>query len=473
MSPFETLLTALKTDALLQRDGAETLYAQLAGALTEAIRSGALRPGDRLPPHRELASELGINITTVTRAMAVLQEQGLIESRPGRGTQVAQPRQPAVQFQSAPSDAPGLIDLSVNRPATDAYNKALAGLLPRLVSDPRFIGMKDYHPSEGMPWAREAAAHWLRALDVPAQAANLVITEGAQHGIACILRAMTVAGDTVLADSITYQGINALCRSLGLNLVGVDGDARGMNPQALSEAIETHGPRLLFLVPSIHNPTAITLDAQRRAELLAVMEPHDDLWLIEDDVYRPLLEQRDETFIARRPQRTFYVTALSKCIAPGLRMGFVVAPPAQVQNIAATLRIDCWSTSPLNALIATRLIEERGSEELIAHQREELRARQALLAAHLEGLRYQASDVGTHAWLHLPEPWNASRFARLCQEQGVGVLPGGAFSLRQDQSPNAVRINLSAAKSREQLVQALDVIARLAQQGHLHMHDRV
>lgn len=473
MSPFKELLAALKTDTLLQRDSAETLYAQLASSLAEAIRSGALRPGERLPPHRELAGELGINITTVTRAMAVLQEQGLVESRPGRGTQVAVPRQVQVQFQSAPSDAPGMIDLSVNRPATDAYTQALATLLPRLASDPRFTGMKEYHPSEGMPWAREAAASWLRSLDVPAQASNVVITEGAQHGIACILRAMTVAGDTVLADSITYQGINALCRSLGLNLVGVEGDERGMNPQALGEAIATYAPRVLFLVPSIHNPTAITLDAQRRADLLEVLAPHDDLWLIEDDVYRPLLEHRDETFMLRRPARTFYVTALSKCIAPGLRIGFVVAPSEQLQNIATTLRIDCWSISPLNALIATRLIEDRVSEALIAHQREELRERQALLAEHLKGLHYQASDVGTHAWLQLPEPWSASRFARLCREHGVGLLPGGAFSLRHDQSPNAVRINLSAAKSRAQLVQALDVIARFAQQGHLHMFDRV
>ncbi|WP_123417586.1 aminotransferase class I/II-fold pyridoxal phosphate-dependent enzyme, partial [Pseudomonas brassicacearum] len=96
---------------------------------------------------------------------------------------------------------------------------------------------------------------------VHAEASQMLIVEGAQHGIANTLRSLTNSGDTVLADSVTYQGINALCRSLGLILVGVDADSRGMSPDALRLACTEHQPRLLFLVPSIHNPTAITLVA--------------------------------------------------------------------------------------------------------------------------------------------------------------------------------------------------------------------
>ncbi|QEY63237.1 PLP-dependent aminotransferase family protein [Metapseudomonas lalkuanensis] len=472
MSQFEQLLGELKANAGLHRDSAETLYAQLADALSEAIRSGKLKPGDRLPPHREFASALELNITTITKAMAVLQQKGLVESRPGRGTQVAQPRHPAAQFQSAPSNDPGTVDLSVNRPATDGFNRVLAQLLPRLSSDSRFVDMKDYHPSEGPLWAREAAAQWLRHTGVQAEARQVLIVEGAQHGIASTLRSLTSSGDVILADSVTYQGINALCRSLGLILVGVDSDARGMCPDALREACTEHQPRLLFLVPSIHNPTAITLDTERREELAAVIR-ETNLLVIEDDVYRPLLDQSPPPIASMLPERTIYVSALSKCIAPGLRMGFVVAPLALVQDIAAMQRIDCWSTSPFTALIATRLIEDGHAEQLVAEQREELRSRQALLAAHLEGLEFQHSATGTHAWLILPEPWTGSRFARLCQDRGVVLLAGGAFTLRPELSPQAVRINISAALSREQLVKALKEISQLARQGHLYMHNRI
>jgi DNA-binding transcriptional MocR family regulator len=472
MSQFEQLLDELKASAALQRDKAETLYAQLADSLAEAIGNGKLKPGERLPPHREFASALGVNITTVTKAMAVLQQKGLVESRPGRGTQVAQPRHPAAQFQSAPSNDPGTVDLSVNRPATDGFNRILAQLLPRLSSDPRFGDMKDYHPSEGPLWAREAAAQWLRHTGVEAQASQMLIVEGAQHGIANTLRSLTNSGDTVLADSVTYQGINALCRSLGLILIGVDADARGMSPEALRLACAEHQPRLLFLVPSIHNPTAITLDAERREELAAVIR-ETNLLVIEDDVYRPLLDQSPPAFAALMPERTIYISALSKCIAPGLRMGFVMAPQPLVQDVAAMQRIDCWSTSPLTALIATRLIEDGHADHLVSEQREELRIRQALLATHLEGLEFQHSATGTHAWLVLPEPWTGSRFARLCQDRGVVLLAGGAFTLRPELSPQAVRINISAALSREQLIKALSVISQLARQGHLYMHNRI
>lgn len=472
MNPFEQLLDELKASAALQRDKTETLYAQLADALAEAIEGGKVKPGDRLPPHRDFASALGLNIATVTRAMAVLQQKGLVQSRPGRGTQVALTRHPAAQFQSAPSNDPDTIDLSVNRPATDGFNRILAHLLPHLSADPRFVDMKDYHPSEGPGWAREAAARWLRHTGVPAEPEQMLIVEGAQHGIASTLRSLTNTGDVVLADSVTYQGINALCRSLGLVLIGVDADSRGMTPEALRQACVEYEPKLLFLVPSIQNPTAITLDAERRTALASVIR-ETNLLVIEDDVYRPLLDKSPPSFASLIPQQTVYISALSKCIAPGLRMGFVMAPRPLVQAISTMQRIDCWSTSPLTSLIATRLIEDGHAQQLVSEQREELRSRQQLLAKHLDGLEFQNSPTGTHAWLVLPEPWIGSRFALLCQERGVVLLAGGAFSLRTELSTQAVRINISAALSREHLIKALIIISELARQGHLYMHNRI
>lgn len=470
---IDLLLGAVAEGMGRTRNRAEPLYEQLAQALAEGIRSGALVTGERLPPHRDLASRLNINITTVTKAMALLQEAGLVESRPGRGTSVKPLlHQPGAQFQSAPSRDPGRVDLSINRPATDSYSQELARLLPELSRDLRFGEVPDYHPSEGPAWAREAAASWLRQHGVTAEAGQLLIAEGAQHGIACTLRAIAERGDTVLADAITYQGINALCRTLGLNLVGVDGDDKGMLPAALEQACVKHSAKVLFLVPSLHNPTAVTLSAERRHALAEVADRHR-LLLIEDDVYRPLLDQSPLPFVALLPERTVYITALSKCIAPGLRMGFVMAPPRLVGDISATLRIDCWSVSPLSALIATRFIESGKALEMVAMQREELRARQDLLRQTFGDLQVQAGATSPHAWLHLPEPWRASTFALTCQERGIGLLPGAAFTLRQEHPPHAVRINLSAARSRDDLARALETIARLARQGHLHMHDTV
>jgi DNA-binding transcriptional MocR family regulator len=460
---LETLLSAAEKD-FGSRNRSEPLYEQLANALAEAIHSGQIAPGEKLPPQRELASRLNLNITTITRAMAVLQEANLIETRPGRGTRVSAHRSKETQFQSAPRNEPGTIDLSVNRPATDAYNHALAAMLPELSKDPRFSSMKDYHPSEGPTWAREAAAHWLRQQGLSASATQVVICDGAQHGLALALRAIAETGDSVLADDVTYQGIAALCRTLDLNLVGVRTDERGMCPRALREACRQHSPRVVFLVSSIQNPTAITLDEERRLELIEVIEEAGVL-LIEDDVYRPILDESPAPLARRLPEQTLYLTSLSKCVAPGLRIGFVLAPPNLVPDMSASLRVDCWSIAPLSALVATRLIESGKARDLVVVQREELRARQAILQQAMEGLNVRSGATAPHAWFSLPDHWRGADFCQACLEHGVALLPGSAFSLVPEHVPNAVRINLSAAPTREQLARALNVIVNLAHRG--------
>lgn len=175
MTSIDTLLVTVAQTMQRPRNRAKPLYEQLSDALAEGIRTGVLASGERLPPHRELASRLSINITTVTKAMALLQEAGLVESRPGRGTTVKPLlHQPHAQFQSAPSDAPGRVDLSVNRPATNAYSHALAQVLTELASDPRYLEVQDYQQSEGPLWAREAGASWLSEYGVTAPGASPV-----------------------------------------------------------------------------------------------------------------------------------------------------------------------------------------------------------------------------------------------------------------------------------------------------------
>ena len=161
-----------------------------------------------------------------------------------------------------------------------------------------------------------------------------MLTDGAQHGLACVLRAVTQRGDVILADLITYQGISALCRSQGLDLRGLSIDREGMRPDAFEAACASSRPRAVFLVPSLHNPTTVTLSEERRRALIATARRHNVL-IIEDDVYRPLLTSDIPSFATLEPELTIHVSRLSKCIAPGLRYGFVVAPRAVLGNVAA------------------------------------------------------------------------------------------------------------------------------------------
>jgi DNA-binding transcriptional MocR family regulator len=448
------------------------IYQRLADAIGERIARGELVAGERLPPHREIARSLGINVTTVTRAFSALQQRGLVEARPGRGTLIATRETDEGSFKSAPSDEAGLIDLSVNRPATSAYLEALSTLMPRLARDRRFGSLQDYHPPEGPLWARSAVADWLSGVAGDGDAGRVVLTDGAQHGLACVLRALAQRDDVILADAITYQGIGALCRSQGLDLRGLPIDREGMRPDAFEAACATLRPRAVFLVPSLHNPTTVTLSEERRRALAAIARRHNVL-IIEDDVYRPLLDRDIPSFAALEPELTVHISGLSKCVAPGLRYGFVVAPRAVLGNVAAALRIDCWSISPLTALIATNLLEDDSATRIIEVQREELRRRQAVLREVLAAFDVQTHEASPHAWLHLPEPWRGAGFARACRQRGVGLLPADAFAVGRETLAHAVRINLGAAPSLNELRHALAIIAALLNAGHLEISGSV
>lgn len=452
-------------------EGEQPIYRQLVDAISGRIASGELQAGARLPPQRDIARALGINLTTVTRALTVLQQQGLVRARPGHGTIVAVQRGGDDQgFQSAPSDDADTVDLSVNRPATAAYLDALAKLLPKATRDRRYPALQDYQTPEGPAWARAAAARWLAPVIGAEDPGRIVLADGAQHGLACVLAALTEPGDVILADLVTYQGIKALCRSRGVDLRGLPADRQGMLLDAFEAACAQWRPRAVFLVPSLQNPTAVTLPADRREALAEIARRHNVL-IIEDDVYRPLLDDSPPSFAVLEPELTIHVSGFSKCIAPGLRMGFVAAPKALIGQIAAALRFDCWCISPLTALLGTLLLEEGLVDTLVGQQREELRLRQDLVRTILQRFDVQTGATSTHAWLHLPEPWRGHVFARISQREGVKVLAGDAFAVGRQTAPDAVRINVAAARSRDDLRRGLEILAELAGSGYLHLND--
>ncbi|MCA1493064.1 PLP-dependent aminotransferase family protein [Ensifer sp. NBAIM29] len=439
------------------------IYRQIADRIASEISEGRLAIGDRLPPQRDIARMAGVNLTTVTRAFADLQQRGLVESRPGRGSIIADPSITA-SFKSSPVEEQGFIDLSVNRPATTGYLEALAALMPHLADDRRYPVLQDFHAPEGPAWAREALAAWLAPVSGTNDPAQVIMTNGAQHGLACVLGAFARPGDSILADAITYQGIGALCRSLDLTLRPVAMDAGGMRPDAFEEACVAHNPSAVFLVPTLHNPTTITLAAERRAQLAAIARKHG-LLIIEDDVYRPLKVVAPPAFVLSDPDITIHVGGLSKCVAPGLRLGAVIAPKPMVSDIAAMLRINCWSTSPLNALVATRMIEDGLVSSVIAGQRAEFVARQAIVREVLSGFDLMTDDVATHFWLQLPDPWHGNAFARAASQAGVGVLAGEVFAVGRDSIAHAVRINVGAARSRASLRHALEALREVLAGG--------
>ncbi|WP_322093845.1 aminotransferase-like domain-containing protein [Paraburkholderia bannensis] len=468
----------------------EPKYRAIAYAYAQAINGGQMLPGEKLPAHRLLAKKLNVTTGTVSRAYTELERCGMVVARVGDGTYVAEPdadggRLPqrtrqapepggdASGFASAaatggtPSTpAPGRpVDLGQNVPMPTDEAQLLTQTLRELAADERLAGeLLLYQPEGGRRSHREAGARWLARMGCTVAAERVLVTQGAQHGLACVLRAVLRPGDTIFAEALSYPGIVALARQLRLNLVGIEIDEEGIVPAALERACGLLAPRALFCVPTLHNPTTATLSEARRAAIADIAVRHN-LVVIEDLVPAALLDAPPTPLAARLPEHGIVISSLSKAVAPGLRVGYVQAPQDWVGKILAVIRSDCWMTSPLSAEIAARWIVNGEIDRLVAQQRACVDVRQAIAAEVLSGWTYRTDPASPHLWLPLAEPWRAAEFAAALRQAGVLAKTADSFVIGRGSAPHAVRLSLGGARSHEALRDALEVLARTLRNG--------
>lgn len=446
--------------------GAAPLYRAIADALEADVRSGRLAAGDPLPTQRDLAEQLGVNFTTVTRAYAEARRRGLLSARVGSGTFVAAPR--AATPSAAPADVE--VDLSVNAPPTPAWMPgALREALRDAADDPdvahQFLS---YHLRHGAAEAREAGVAWLRARGLDAAPERVSVTAGAQHALTLLLARVARAGDVVLVESLCYPGLQGAAATAGVRLVGVAIDDEGVRPDALDAACRRHAPRALFCVPTLQNPTAAVMSPGRRREIVDVARRHA-LRLVEDDICGPLLRARATPLAALAPELTTYVGSLSKCVAPGLRTAFVLSPSADdAARLGAGVRASVLMLSPLPLAVASRWIADGTAARAVADISEEAAARGALARRLLPDVRMPAGSL--HAWLPLPPTWSVAAFVAQAHQQRVRVAPADWYVMPPSGDgpaapvPNAVRLTLGGA-DRAQVERALRTLASILEQS--------
>lgn len=437
-------------------DRSGPVYEGIVEALAADVASGRLHRGERLPTHRALARALGVDLTTVTRAYNEARRRGLTEARVGQGTFVAESRARAPRAISA-----GLaIDLSMNLPP-EPIEADLEGRIARgLDGLRRDYGLTDflsYQQAGGSDADRGIAAAWLGRRVRGATADRLLISPGTQTALISLLLALTRPGDTVLTDRLTYPGFKSAAAAAGVRLAGVESDRAGMVPAALDEACGRLNAKAVYLIPTIHNPTTLTIPPARREQLAATIRRRG-LLLFEDDAYGSL-DPKQAPIATLVPERSYLMATLSKCIAPGLRVSFLVTPGrAEAATLGNALRTVAQMPVPLMAALALRWLADGSADEIIAAIAAEAAARQKLAAKALEGHDYAAHPRGHHVWLRLPEAWTRLEFAAHMQRQGLAVVTSDSFSI--DGTPeHAIRIALGAARSRADLAGALDVLS--------------
>ncbi|QTF90886.1 PLP-dependent aminotransferase family protein [Halomonas sp. BM-2019] len=441
-------------------------YRAIGEAIARAIQSGELAPGQRLPPQRRLADALGVTVGTVSRAYAEAERRGWVSARVGSGTYVrgSEPAAESPFLAAAPQAEEGLIDLSLSLPPPHPLRASLLGAALAGIAEERAVLERAvaYQPERGLAAHRERLAAWMTRLGMPVTPEALVITQGGQHGIDLTLRALTRPGERIAADALTYPGLIGAARQAHLKPLGVPLDDAGMDMEALARLCAQQPPRLVYVTPDQNNPTGAVLSEAQRERLAELARRHE-FWILEDGVqYLPEAE-RGTPLYRLAPERTLFAFSTAKVLAGGLRIGALRVPEGLQEQLGAAVRAQSWMVPPLMVEAVCRCVESADAGRLLSWQLDEQAERQRLAREWLGDYAPSGRPHGNNLWLTLPEGLRAAELLAALEERGVRLTGPEPFCVGSEPAPQAVRLCLGGAGSREALAQALRAVKETLQ----------
>jgi len=435
-------------------------YKSLVDTFAEAIRSGQMPPGTRLPTHRQLAAEHGLALVTASRVYSELEAMGLVSGETGRGTFVRELALPPGQGSGQMTVAAGLLDLNFNYPSLPGQAELLRTALRQLALSGDLEALLRYQPHAGRVHERAAVARHLLNRGLTVDAEQVLVVSGAQHGLAVTLMALLKPGDVIAVDALTYSGFKVLAETLHLEIVAIPATASGPDLDHLHNLCRRRPVRAVYSMPTLHNPLGWVLSLEQRERLVAIARQHN-LMIIEDGAYAFLADDAPAPLATLAPERTVYIGGLSKSVATGLRVGFIAAPSAWVNTLERTIMATTWNVPGVMSAIAVAWLEDGTVAQLEAQKREDAQARQVLAAQVLTGVRYISHPSSYFLWLPLAEDVRADQVAMTLQRDGVCVYTAEPFAVSA-QVPHALRLALGSvtmAQLREALMKVRKVVA--------------
>lgn len=428
--PSPSRVSAVELARLLGRwQGSGSAYAVLADHVRQMLLDGRLPLGARLPSERELTGVLPVSRTTVSAAYEQLRAEGILVSRRGAGSWLTLPD--GVSQLAELGDRPQVIDLTRAAPQAplgvlhDAMSAAVTAL-PAYLPDPGYELF-------GLPQLRAAIAEGYRRRGLTTDGDQIMVSSGAQHGLALVLRTLLSPGDRVLVDSPTYPNALLAISQAGGRAVPVPLPTEGWNLDALAATLRQTSPKLAFLIPDYHNPTGALLDAAARAQLVQALRATHTQTVIDETLVDlrldgppvpPPIAALDDTAIS--------LGSMSKSCWGGLRIGWIRAQPAVMAQLAASRPGIDLGTAILEQLTATYLLEHL--DQVTAPHRAGLRERRdtlaRLLTHHLPDCRWTTPHGGLSLWVRLPV--SSTALSAAAQRAELKLTPGTRFGSSPD-----------------------------------------
>lgn len=448
----------------LDSDSPVPLYRQLYVAIREAVQSGQLLEGDRLPPTRELSVLLGINRTTVSSAYELLEADGFLKGHVGRGSFVANPLGPRTD--RAVPEA-GIISFDTARPSELLFPMGdfHANALELLRSD-QLIHILQLGSPSGYAPLREYLLNQARAAGEAQGTDDVVIVNGCQQGLDLAQRLYAPPGSSVVVEDPVYPGVKRLFERAGVRLLAVPVTAGGMSIDHLKATLRREKPKLIVATPNFQNPTGTTMNLTHRKELMRCAREHNIL-VIENDIYGdlryagqplPTLRELDDSGLV------ITLRSFSKIAFPGLRVGWVLASRAITAKIAEAKQYADLHSDQLSQALLLRFAEsgrlDRHRERMLAAGRERLAAALTACGQYLPpGSTYTRPEGGMNLWVRLPQPLDSSDLLPLAQRANVTYLPGRHFTVATPE-PGAFRLSFPG-QTPQRIEAGLEILGRV------------
>ena len=456
----------------------QPIYLRLADAIEEAIISGELSPGSKLPPQRNLAFDLGVTLGTITRAYQTARERGLLTGEVGRGTfvrdngdndnytgDVTFDRVFGVlgrSFEDENAKQQVLTLSSTSAPDVDQMS-IIEPVLRQIGQENPYRSI-DYVRRLPKSWS-EAGAAWMARGDWRPDPSSTFTTHGADPGILSAMATVAAPGERIVMEIPTYK-----CAAQSINLIGripVAGecDDEGLIPDEFERLCARQHPRAVFLMPEAQNPTHAVMSEERRRHIVEIARKYN-VWIIEDNVYGSLLTDFRTPLAALAPERTFHISSLSKTVAAGIRCGWMSCPPGQAPRAASAHKLLAGPKPYLLATLGAELILSGAADEIRNKVRRELTVRHGIMEEALAGFSYSSNKLLPFVWLKLPEQWSSASFVKAAEAHSVRIDGEDEYKpVRTETLLHRVRIGMSAVQSRDDLKRGLDMLAGLLKHG--------
>jgi len=453
---------------LSEPSGTEPVYARIRDHFARLVRQGRLKPGERLPPVRQLAERLSINPMTVARAYRQLSDAGLVQGRGGAGSFVSGTAAPA----SAPAppngpsrsdaiidevgggagtlsarlfelaQAPGVISFTTNYPEP-AHSEvpALKRCIAELAASPAADGFFRYDPPAGREELREVLVGFAAAHGIAATTRNIVITSGGQQAIDIAARTVVAPGDRVIVERPSYFGLLNVLRNARAELIEIEAGDGGPDIDRLEDLIRRHKPAMLCLNPTFQNPTGASIELERRKAILALAR-RNAVVVVEDDPY-PEMRFRGEELPSLAALATgeevFYCRGFGKMFLPGVRLGFAIVPERWLSRyLAIKASTDLQSNAFMQGAVAM-WIGEGAWRDAAASIAAFYGQRQRLLVERLQpvlppDVEFLVPDGGLNLWLQLPVRASTSDLYFRAARNGVAFAASDSFHAQRSHS---------------------------------------